>query len=154
MLSQNTAALEIAELEFKKTRLMDIIRVLSEDSVKNIIATPEAAEKEVSIFLKQVTLEQAIKAICRISDLWYRYDKEGKGTFRIMTKEEYSKDLVVGQDDDIRVFTLRNPNVIAIASAIEDLYGSRVEVSYGSGIANSSQQGNNNNNRSGGSRGG
>ncbi len=152
LFSQNSAAMEIAELEFKGTRLMDIIRVLSEDSKKNIIATPEAAEKEVSIFLKQVTLEQAIKAICRISDLWYRYDKEGKGTFRIMTKEEYSKDLVVGEDDDIRVFTLRNPNVIAIASAIEDLYGNRVQVSYGSGIANSSQQGNNN--RSGGSRGG
>lgn len=99
-----------------------------------------------------MTLEEAIKSMCRISGLWYRYDREGKGTFRIMTKEQYSKDLVVGQDDDIRVFTLRNPNVIAIASAIEDLYGARVQVSYGSGIADASQQGNNN--RGGGSGGG
>lgn len=151
-LSQKTVAVVMEELEFKNTRLMDIIRVLSDDSQNNIIATPEAAEKTISIFLKKVTLEQAIKAICRISNLWYHFDKEGKGTFRIMTKAEYSKDLVVGQDDDIRVFTLRNPNVIAIASAIEDLYGARVDVSYGSGIASASQQ--NGNNRGGSSGGG
>lgn len=120
---------------------------------KNIIATPEAAEKEVTLFLRKVTLEEAIKAICRISGLWYRYDREGAGTFRLMTKEQYSKDLVVGQDDTIRVFPLRNPNVLAIASAIEDLYGSRVEVSYGSGIS-SGNTGNQRSNRGGGRAGG
>lgn len=122
---------EIQELEFKKSRVTDIIRVLSEDAQVNIIATPEAGEKEVTVFLKKVTLEEAIKAICRISGLWYRRDEGVNGTFRLMTKEQYSKDLVVGQDDTVRVFQLRNPNVIAIAMAIEDLYGYRVQVSYG-----------------------
>lgn len=122
---------EIQELEFKKSRITDIIRVLSEDAQVNIIATPEAGEKEVTIFLKKVTLEEAIKAVCRISDLWYRRDDGANGTFRLMTKEQYSKDLVVGQDDTVRVFQLRNPNVIAIATAIEELYGYRVQVSYG-----------------------
>ncbi|MBE0471369.1 MAG: general secretion pathway protein GspD [Methyloprofundus sp.] len=134
--------MQIAELEFKEIRLMDIVRALSEDTQRNIIVTPEAAETKVTIFLKNVTLEEAIKSICRINQLWYRYDKEGKGTFRIMTKEEYSKDLVVGQDEAIKVFNLRNPNVIAIASAIEDLYGARVQVSYGSGITSASESGN------------
>lgn len=122
---------EIQELEFKNSRVTDIIRVLSEDAQVNIIATPEAGGKEVTIFLKKVTLEEAIRAICRISDLWYRRDDGGNGTFRLMTKEQYGKDLVVGQDDTIRVFQLRNPNVIAIATAIEELYGYRVQVSYG-----------------------
>lgn len=138
---------KIAELEFKQSRVMDIIRVLSEDAQANIIATPEAGEKEVTLFLKQVTLEEAIKAICRISDLWYRRDDGGNGTYRLMTKEQYGKDLVVGQDDAIRVFSLRNPNVIAIASAIEDLYDDRVQVSYGnsttgSGFGNAGSRGN------------
>lgn len=153
VLSLSSEAFEIEELEFKKTQVMDIIRVLAEDAQKNIIATPEAAEKEVTLFLRKVTLEEAIKAICRISGLWYRYDREGAGTFRLMTKEQYSKDLVVGQDDTIRVFPLRNPNVLAIASAIEDLYGSRVEVSYGSGIS-SGNTGNQRSNRGGGRAGG
>jgi len=70
--------------------------------------------------------------------------------FHLMTTQEYAKNLVVGQDDDIRVFQLHTPNVTAIASAIEDLYADRVEVSFGT----NSQTGGSNNqggsNRSGG----
>lgn len=120
----------IGELEFKNSKVADIIRVLSEDAKVNIVATPGASEKDVTIFLKKVTLEEAIKAICRISDLWYRYDNSGQGTFRLMTKEEYSKDLILGQDDNIKVFQLRNPNVTAIAMAIQNLYAPRVQVSF------------------------
>jgi len=140
---------KIAELEFKGSRVIDVIRVLAEDAEVNIIATPEAGEKEITIFLKDIDLEQAIKAICRISNLWYRRTSGKKAMFHLMTTQEYAKNLVVGQDDDIRVFQLHNPNVTAIASAIEDLYADRVEVSFGE----SSQTGSNNqggSNRSGG----
>ncbi|MEI8572244.1 type II secretion system protein GspD [Methylomonas sp. WH-1] len=125
---------EIQELEFKNSQVSDIIRVLSEDANVNIVATPEAGKKNVTIFLKKVSLEDAIRTICRISDLWYRQDNGDAGTFRLMTKEEYSKDLVMGQDDNVRVFQLRNPNVMAVAMAIESLYGNRVRVSYGNAM--------------------
>lgn len=121
---------EIQELEFKNSQVSDIIRVLSEDANVNIVATPEAGKKNVTIFLKKVSLEDAIRIICRISDLWYRRDDGDAGTFRLMTKEEYSKDLMLGQDDNIKVFQLRTPNVYAIAMAIQNLYGQRVRVSY------------------------
>ncbi len=134
----------IAELEFKQARVIDVIRVLAEDAGTNIIATPEAGDKEVTLFLKNVNLEQALKAICRISDLWYRHSD---GAYRLMTKEQYGKELVVGEDDAIRVFQLHNPNVTAVASAIEDLFDNRVEVSYGEQIGqnNGSRSGGNNN---------
>jgi len=146
---------EIAELEFKGSRVIDVIRVLAEDAEVNIIATPEAGKKEITIFLKDTNLEQAIKAICRISNLWYRRDPGRKGMFQLMTTEEYAKNLVVGQDDTIKVFQLHTPNVTAIASAIEDLYGDRVEVSFGESVqSGGNQQGGNNNssNRGGNSR--
>jgi len=146
---------KIAELEFKESRIIDIIRVLAEDAKVNIIATPEAGEKEISIFLKDVDLEQAVKAICRISHLWYRRDGGNKGMFHIMTTEEYAKNLVIGQDDTIKVFQLHTPNVTAIASAIEDLYGDRVEVSFGEDVqSGGNQQGGSNrsNNRGGNNR--
>lgn len=130
----DAAPFVIEELEFKNSQVSDIIRALAEDSRVNIVATPEAGKKEVTIFLKKVTLEDAIKSICRISDLWYRHDEGGSGTYRLMTKEQYSKDLVLGQDENIRVFQLRNPNVIAIAMAIENLYGNRVRVTYGNAM--------------------
>jgi len=146
---------EIQELEFKNSQVSDIIRVLSEDANVNIVATPEAGKKNVTIFLKKVSLEDAIRTICRISDLWYRRDDGDAGTFRLMTKEEYGKDLVMGQDDNVRVFQLRNPNVIAVAMAIESLYGNRVRVSYGSAMMLSGMGGMGSmNGRGGNSRGG
>jgi general secretion pathway protein D len=143
----------ISELEFKGSQIKDIIRVLAEDASVNIIATPKAGVKEVTVFLKDVTLEQAIKAICQISNLWYRRESSN-GLFRLMTAEEYAKDLVVGQDHDIKVFQLHTPNVFAIASAIENLYGDRVEVSFDKesqgGGSNNSGGNNGGSNRSGG----
>ncbi|MCQ8118315.1 type II secretion system protein GspD [Methylomonas rosea] len=143
---------EIQELEFKNSQVSDIIRVLSEDANVNIVATPDAGKKNVTIFLKKVSLEDAIRTICRISDLWYRRDDGDSGTFRLMTKEEYGKDLVMGQDDNVRVFQLRNPNVIAVAMAIESLYGNRVRVSYGNAMMLSGMGGMNG--RGGNNRGG
>ncbi len=120
----------IFELEFNDARIGDVIRVLAEQTGKNIIATQEANKKTVSIYLKDVSLKEAIESICRISGLWYRQNSDND-TFRIMTIEEYSKDLVIHQDDEIRVFELLNPNVKIIAQTIEDIYGQRVILSLG-----------------------
>jgi len=124
------SAAKISELEFADTRLSDVIRTLSELSQSNIIATPSAIDKRVTIHLKNVSDIDAIKSISRISDLWYRYDQD-TNTYRIMTREEYAKDLVVRESQRIEVFRLLNANVRIVAQAIEDLYGDRVELSLG-----------------------
>ena len=143
----------ISELEFSNSRVKDIIRVLAEDASVNIIATPDAGNKEVTIFLKDISLKMAIKAICQISGIWYRRDDENNGMFRIMTAEEYAKDLVVGQDHSIKVFQLHTPNVLAIASAIENLYGDRVKVAFDKNAQDNNSRSNGGSNRSGGGRG-
>ncbi|MDO6593553.1 type II secretion system protein GspD [Neptuniibacter sp. 1_MG-2023] len=125
-----SAAAKISEIEFSETRLGDVVRVLSELSQSNIIATPSAINKSITIHLKNVSEIDAIKSICRISDLWYRYD-EDTHTYRIMGREEYTRDLVVRESQRIEVFRLRNANVQIVAQAIEDLYGDRVELSLG-----------------------
>lgn len=124
------SAAKISELEFADTRLSDVIRTLSELSQSNIIATPSAIDKRITIHLKNVSDIDAIKSISRISDLWYRYDQD-TNTYRIMTREEYAKDLVVRESQRIEVFRLLNANVRIVAQAIEDLYGERVELSLG-----------------------
>lgn len=120
----------ISEIEFAETTFSDVIRTLSEMSESNIIATPDAMEQTVTVHLKNVSLEEAIKSISRISGLWYRFDKD-TNTFRIMTHEEYGRDLIVQESDNIEVFRLRNANVRIVAQAIEDLYGDRIELSLG-----------------------
>lgn len=124
------AANRISEVEFAESNFSDVVRVLSELSDSNIIATPEAMKKTVTIHLKNVTVLDAVKSISRISDLWYRYD-EDTNTYRIMTREEYSKDLVVRESEHIEVFRLLNANVQIVAQAIEDLFGQRVILSLG-----------------------
>lgn len=124
------AEAKIKELEFADTRLIDVIRTLAELSNSNIIATPTAAKEKVTIHLKNVTVIEAIKSISRISSLWYRYD-EDTNTYRIMTREQYGKDLIIRDSENIEVFHLLNANVQIIAQAIQDLYGSRVILSLG-----------------------
>lgn len=128
----------IKEVEFTGSNISDVVRTLSELSRQNIIATPEAAQKQVTIHLKNVTILDAVKSISRISDLWYRYD-EDTNTYRLMTREQYSKDLIVRESENIEIFRLLNANVLIIAQTIEDLFGERVVLSYGLPAAANSQ---------------
>lgn len=118
----------LSELEFKDAELLDVIRIISELSGDNIVATAAASDAKITIFLRDVEVHQAIETICRINDLWYRYD-ELTSTYRIMTNEEYSKDLVIHRNDRTKVFVVRAPNVELIAEAVNNLYGDRVVLS-------------------------
>lgn len=141
------AEVKIKEFEFANAQLLDVIRTLSELSESNIIATPAATEKMVTIHLKNVSVLDAIKSISRISDLWYRYD-EDTNTYRIMTREEYSKDLIIRDSEHIEVFRLLNANVRIVAQSIEDLYGERVTLSLGIEAGNQSSGASNSSNSS------
>ncbi|MBL1140444.1 MAG: DUF3438 family protein [Proteobacteria bacterium] len=120
----------IYELEFKDALLVDVIRVLAEQTGTNIIASKEANNKKVTIYLKNIDVKEAIESICRINGLWYRRDDDN-GAYRILTVQEYQKDLTFYKNDTVRVFRLLNPNVRIVAQAIEDLFGDRVELSLG-----------------------
>ena len=80
---------KVKEIEFTDTNMIDVVRTLSELSNSNIIATPAATKKKVTVHLKNITVENALKSISRITDLWYRFD-EDTNTFRLMTREEYA----------------------------------------------------------------
>lgn len=144
---------KITEVEFTGSQISDVVRTLSELSEQNIIATPEAANRSVTIHLKNVSILDAVKSISRISDLWYRYD-EDTDTYRLMTREQYSKDLIVRESENIEIFKLLNANVLVIAQAIEDIYGQRVLLSYGLPPAVNSSDSSSNNRGVGGQRSG
>ena len=120
----------IQKLEFKKAKLVDVMRTISEISDINIVPTSEAGEKEVTIYLRNVTVHEAIDTISRSNGLWYRQDKISKA-YRVMTTKEFQDDIVVFRDDVTQIFNLLHPNPIIVAQAIEDLYGRRVILSLG-----------------------
>lgn len=120
----------IDKLEFRQANMLDVSRALADISGLNFVATEEAAKKNVTVFLQNISVKNALEAITKNAGLWYRRDKES-GTFRIMSTKEYQQDLIVYREDTTRVFNLLHPNPMIVASSIRDLYGSRVILSFG-----------------------
>ena len=118
------------KFQLKASSVVDASQLLAELSGANIVATEEAGKKNVSLYLQNVTTTKAIEVMCRVSGLWYRKDPEME-IYRIMTTEEYERDIVVFKEEITRVFTLLHENVLSAATAVSDLYGERVVLSLG-----------------------
>ena len=122
----------LKNFQLTNSSIVDAARLLSELSGVNIVATEEAGAKTVTLFLQNVKTEKAIEVMCRVADLWYRKDQDIE-LYRILTTDEYQKDIVVHKEDITKVFTLLHENVISAAMAIADLFGERVILSLGAG---------------------
>ncbi len=120
----------ISKLEFKNANMIDVARALGDMSGLNIVTTEAAAKKNVTVYLQNISVKNALDIISKNSGLWYRYDKTAKN-YRIMTTSEYQNDLVIYRDDVTRVYDILHPNPLVIANAIKDLYGNRVRLSIG-----------------------
>lgn len=127
---ENGPDFRIAKLELKQSKVADAIRLISELSGINAVATDAARRKEVSLYLQGVTARQAMEHLAKISGLWYREEKE-TGTFKLMTTEEFQKELVVLRDDQTSIFNLLHHNTVGMAKVVADLYGDRVILSLG-----------------------
>lgn len=124
----------IEKLELKEARVVDALRLISEYLGVNVVVTEEASKKTITLFLRNTDLLTAVDTIAKIANMWYREDRE-KGIIRMMTTEEYQRDLVVYRDDETRVFTLLHPNALATAIQIRDLHGDRVVLSLGEDLS-------------------
>ncbi len=118
------------KFQLKQSTIVDAAQLLAELSGANIVATESAGQRTVSLYLQNITTAKAIEVMCRISGLWYRKDPDAD-IYRIMTTEEYERDIVVYKEERTRVFTLQHENVLSAATAIADLYGQRVVLSLG-----------------------
>ncbi|WDP92778.1 MAG: DUF3438 family protein [Desulfobacter sp.] len=117
----------ISELEFKDATVQDAVRVVSELTGENIVATTEAGEKMVTLFVRNLGVTDVVDAVCRIAGLWYRHNPK-TGIYVVMTTEEYQRDIVVFRDEPTRMFKLKYMNVGVAARTIADLFGDRVEL--------------------------
>lgn len=122
-LAQQGADGIIERLDLRDAHVADVARLLAETSELNIVVTPEAGQRSANLFLQKIPVRRAIETLCKVAGLWFREDA---GILRIMTAEEYQKDLVVQREAEVRVFTLLHPNAAAVAGAIRDLFGGRV----------------------------
>jgi general secretion pathway protein D len=120
-----TARMEVIDL--RQVPLSDAARILSEAGGLNVVSSVEAGKTIVSLYLTQVQARDAVEALCRSHNLWFREDDKS-GIIRIHTPEEFKRDLGSFQEELTEVFDLRFPNANDIGRAIQDLYGSRVRM--------------------------
>jgi general secretion pathway protein D len=119
------AELWLERVDARGLPLGELCRLLSEATGVNLVPSALAAPLPVSIFLRDLTLDQAISALCSAFQLWSRTEAEGR-IVRLGTAEEYDRDLRSFQSEQIEYFTLLYPNVFDVGEAVRSLFGSRV----------------------------
>ena len=121
---------DVAYVQFSDLPLLDALRMLSDQTGNNYSASVEANKFRVNTTLTQVSSASVVEEICKSHNLWFKRD-ESSGILRIMTVQEFEKDLGGFREEKTEVFTLKYPNVPEVATAIADLYGDRVQLSFG-----------------------
>lgn len=121
----------IEQIEFRDIAVGDALRILSEQSALNIIASKQAADIHVTMFLRKVTPKQVIEALAKTYNLWYQQDWDSN-IVRIYTVEEYRLEQVEYKKEATEIFTLKNAkNALDLAETIQNLFSERVLLSYG-----------------------
>ncbi len=122
---------KIEQIEFREISVGDALRILSEESNINIIASKKAADIPVTMFLRKVTAMDVIDAISKTYNLWYQFD-EKSNFIRLYTVQEYRLEQVEFKKEETEVFTLKNAkNALDLAETIQNLFSGRVLLSYG-----------------------
>ncbi len=124
--SRAAAAEPVFELfEFRDLPLVDALRLFSEQTGINAVASRAAGEQQVSLYLRNVTASHVIQALAKSNNLWTRVEPES-GVLHVSTTEEYDRDLATFRDEQTEVFTLLYPNPVDVARTIESIFGDRV----------------------------
>jgi general secretion pathway protein D len=105
-------------------------RMLTRMTGQNIVVSSESREKAIGIYLKNVSARAAIEGICRLNGLWYREDPE---MVRLLTKEEYGRELVIRSDEQTRLYYLKYASSTGVAEMIAALMPDQVEYSRPAG---------------------
>ncbi len=119
-------------VDFRDQELGQAMRLFSEQSGINIVASTNANTMKVNLYLRDVRPMDVLENLTKTHDLYFRIDEES-GVIRIYTTEEYEENLASFREEQTKVFTLLYPNPVDAAVAIRDLFGDRVQLSFGVG---------------------
>lgn len=121
--AQNAYYLE--QVEFRALPLEQALRLLSQQTGMRIVASQQAQQVPVTLFLEGVSGPEVLQALCTTHGLWMT-GRPGADIVRIYTAEEYARDAGAFRREETDVFTLKYPNARDVTLAIRDLYGPRV----------------------------
>ena len=121
----------VAYAEFSKVSFAEASRKLSEITGINIAPSKAAGDVPVNTYLKNLEAQVLLETLCNVNGLWFRWEPKSE-VLRVYTVAEFRQDLASLREEKTEVFTLLYPNTYGIAHALQDLFGERVRVSFGS----------------------
>lgn len=131
LMINSLAAEKIKRLEIKEAKVSFVTRLLNEISDISVVSTPEAGKvASPSILLKNKTLPQLVSIICKMTNLAYSYD-EKLDLYTIKTLKEYRDSLKYYDLVLTKHFKVKPLNLDIIGTSLEDLFGDRLQLSFG-----------------------
>lgn len=115
---------KISILDFKETPICDVFKVFTDLTGKNIVAGKDIMKLKITLFLKGVSSQEALKTMCKLYNLWF---SEEDSVIRIMTAQEYGKELTIRRDEKTVVYELKYASCLAVADLLDNLFGNRIE---------------------------
>ncbi|MEO0795718.1 MAG: hypothetical protein AAFX93_11170 [Verrucomicrobiota bacterium] len=119
---------KLSIVEFAGIPLPFAMQALSYVTNLHIAVSSEARDTAVTLFLRNVTPEEALETLVATHQL-YSSPINGSDILRLQTVEEFARGSTTFREERSRVFTLRFPNARDIALSIRDLFGERVRLS-------------------------
>jgi len=110
----------IGVFDFKETPMVDVLKVFTTLTGQNVVAGKNVMDLSITLFLKDVTPRVALSTMCKLYNLWYTQDEN---VIRLVTAEEYGKELVIRRDEKTLVFNLKYASALGVADIIAKLMG-------------------------------
>ncbi len=131
-LATEASSRKIAQLEFRDISVSDALRILSDQSGLNVVASKAAAKVKMTMYLKDIAPMDVLEAMAKTYNLWYQKDP-GSGVVRVYTVDEFRLGKVDYKNEQTRIYTFKHErNALDFAYIIQDLYGfDRVRLSPG-----------------------
>ncbi|MBL7081268.1 MAG: hypothetical protein ISS44_01695 [Candidatus Omnitrophica bacterium] len=107
-------------LDLKDANLKDILKVFSIQSGLNFIAKADIADKEVTLYLQDVTIKEAMEKLLKANDLVYEFD-EAANIIMIKEPEEEVEEEVPEIEPMTKVFPLKYARV-STSSLQEEMF--------------------------------
>ena len=108
----------IAVFDFKDTPMPEVLKLFTALTNQNVVGSQAVMTLKITLYLKDVSPRVALSTMCRLYNLWF---VEDENVIRIITAEEYGKELVVRRDEKTVVITLRYASVLGVADTVAKL---------------------------------
>ncbi|MDD2597694.1 MAG: hypothetical protein PHO37_00510 [Kiritimatiellae bacterium] len=128
LLGHNLIAAELSQrvttFSLTDVALKDVVRFVSSASGVPIVCTPESAEKTVSLYFSDISLEAALGAMCRANGLYMNVSPESVAI--ITTIEQHLASQAFFSGDFMESITIKYPAVFDVGDVLKGLFRERI----------------------------